>query len=436
MYTKKYISTPYPLMALLAIAVLASCGRIDDPIITEEPVVEEIQEEIQETQEEKIELIERRDVPLTKAQETMLAGNNEFAFSLFRECYSASESKSEDCFISPLSVTSVLSLLSNGAKGQTNSNITSVLGFGSVGSEEANDFYGVVKEIGSLDPSSKFSLANSILLDRPYSLAPDFKEVSDNVYDALCENLDFTDQEGCSQHLNSWVAKQTNNLIESVPVQFSGNVSVITNTVYFKGLWKDKFKESSTIEEDFHGADVKKVPMMSRVGACRFCSKDDYSAVVLPYGNEAFQMTVILPAEGTSLNQFVKGMDSEKWSGLESSMRDVNVSVKLPRFTTEWSSSIVPELQALGMDVALARSADFSGMIQGSADIFLSDVYHKSKIIVNESGTEAAAVTSGIATSAGPGAKIPELHADRPFMYVISEISTGAIMFLGSYSGR
>ena len=166
-----------------------------------------------------------------------------------------------------------------------------------------------------------------------------------------------------------------------------------------------------------------------------------YRTLTLPYGNQAFRMTFVLPDEGKTLDDIKSLLDQESWSEMISKQAGVVTDVKIPSFETELETSSLKEaLEALGIKKAFDyEQADFSKMTD--LDVYISDVIHKAKIKVDEEGSEAAAVTAVIAVAGSNGSSDYkpmelEFHADRPFLYAITEVSTGAILFIGQYTGQ
>lgn len=162
---------------------------------------------------------------------------------------------------------------------------------------------------------------------------------------------------------------------------------------------------------------------------------DVLRAVRLPFGNEAYSMVVILPAEGKTLSDVTESLDSESWAKFRSSLVPCDVDLWLPKFETKYHIDLNGVLSAMGMPSAFSpKSADFSAM--SKEDINLSLVQQDAIIKVDEAGAEAAAVSlAGFVMAAAPGQHVV-FHADKPFLYLITESSTGAILFAGKYAGK
>ena len=408
---------------LAAIAAISlSCSEIDDPVSVDD-------------------LIPRKDIVLTKAQAEFVKANNGFALDLFRNV--VREAKGESLLISPLSVTIDFGMVNNGAVGQTQKEIYETLGYKESSVEGLNDFcHTMMSQSGKVDPSTKLEIANAAVVNKMYpGLKDSFTKTVQSVYDAEVIYKDFS-KEDIKKLVNGWCDKKTHGMIPELlksPVQ-ADEYAHFLNAVYFKGVWTNKFKKDDTKKESFTREDGSKmtVRMMHQKDQFNYGSIPDLcTAVSLPYGNQAYQMTLLLPMEGKSLADLVGKLDAGAWGRLM--LFGVDVDVKIPSFETEYFVSLKDLLPKMGIKQAFSTAADFSAM-SSAPYLYIGDVLHKAKIKVDEEGTEAAAVTdiTMMCGSAGPGSTPPtyEFHADRPFLYVITEISTGAIYFIGQYTGR
>ena len=408
---------------LAAIAAISlSCSEIDDPVSVDD-------------------LIPRKDIVLTKAQAEFVKANNVFALDLFRNV--VREAKGESLLISPLSVTIDFGMVNNGAVGQTQKEIYETLGYKESSVEGLNDFcHTMMSQSGKVDPSTKLEIANAAVVNKMYpGLKDSFTKTVKSVYDAEVIYKDFS-KEDIKKLVNDWCDRKTHGMIPELlksPVQ-ADEYAHFLNAVYFKGVWTNKFKKDDTKKESFTREDGSKmtVRMMHQKDQFNYGSIPDLcTAVSLPYGNQAYQMTLLLPMEGKSLADLVGKLDAGAWGRLM--LFGVDVDVKISSFETEYFVSLKDILPKMGIKQAFSTAADFSAM-SSAPYLYIGDVLHKAKIKVDEEGTEAAAVTdiTMMCGSAGPGSTPPtyEFHADRPFLYVITEISTGAIYFIGQYTGR
>ena len=261
-------------------------------------------------------------------------------------------------------------------------------------------------------------------------------------YDAYIESIDFSDVDGVVKRVNDWCNTHSGGLIPRIIEKeevVQSTVLYALNSLYFKGEWKEKFKEEHTRKETFTGINgsQSRLDMMSRHDNMQYYYTDTWSCVSLPYGNGSFSMYIILPDEGVAFNDFIASLDSDVWNDvLTSTGKYHEVSFKMPKLDVECSFDLIEMMEALGMKKAFSPvEAEFTEMCTGAAGMYLGLLKQKSRIIVDESGTEAAAVTIGGMLESAPqhSGKEPILfHADRPFAYLIQENNTGTIYFIGA----
>ena len=381
------------------------------------------------------ELIERKDIVLTRSEQEMVTNSNAFAFNLFEKVRDdLAEGKS--FMISPLSVTYALGMLNNGADGQTKEEICKVLGTDDV--ESMNAFCRkMIDESGKLDPSTKLSIANAVEVNQNYKLYEEFIKTTKDYYDAQVENLDFSSPSAL-KHINDWCANHTNNLIPTILESLDpASAAVLLNAIYFKGVWTNKFDKKDTKKEDFTlSSGKKKVEMMHQKDRFDMGVNGICQVIRLPYGNKAYSMTILLPLEGKTTSDIISSIIDESWY-IDLTLFPTFVDVKLPQFKTESRFGLERVLSSMGMSSAFdGNASDFSKFC--TTPTYISQVIHKSFIETNE-GTEAAAATAITALStAGPtvAPQVPEFHADHPFIYIISELSTNTIFFIGEYNGE
>ena len=377
---------------------------------------------------------------LSDAQHEMVNNNNSFAFSLYNKTMGMNSR-----VVSPLSVTYLMSMLANGADGETQQQILATLGWAGEGIQQPslqdiNDYSRMlIEKTARLDKAVTVEIANYVAVNKEFKLNSKFQKSVERDYKAGVESLNFTSP-STLKHINDWCNDRTHGMIPSIINELDPDaVSYLMNAIYFNGTWKDKFSKEETKQEMFRGytRDIQYVDMMHRHGEYFYADGDGYSAVSIPYGNGAFRMTVILPSEGSFLRDVMASMDGGKFQALQRSMEKCNVDLKIPRFTTEVDLPLNDIISALGAPLIFSSQADFSQFARG--DFYVSKMFQKAKIEVSEEGTKAAAVTAAIMMMS---AVRPEkkrnvvFHADSPFAYIISENSTGSIYFMGQYTGK
>jgi len=381
-------------------------------------------------------------ITLTRAEQQLVEGNNDFAFRLFRQ----SSNPQKDQIVSPISITYALGMLNNGAAGETQAQINKTLGFSETGADGINAFcQKMLIEAPNLDKLTKVMIANTIYMNKNYTLKPDFVKKANDYYLAQPETRDFADGKTLDV-INQWASDHTQKMIEKIlsPDEFNPlAVSYLLNAIYFKGTWAQKFDANETQMEIFEHAGPEKylfeAPMMHQKEHFPYTENDLCQAVSLPYGNGAFAMTLLLPREGKQVSDVLNTLTAETWRSNYQYMGIANVDLKLPRFETKTDLNLIEIMSSLGMPNAFIDGlAEFPNFCD--ADTYIELMKQVARIKLNETGTEAAAVTViGIDKSASaevPVIKDVVLHANRPFLYVISEWSTGTIFFIGQYMGN
>ena len=375
---------------------------------------------------------ERKFISFSEQEKDLVNSNNDFAFNLFR---AAQTDKSQ--ILSPLSITYALGMLNNGATGKTQQEINETLGFGDVGVDAINAFCKkMLEEAPALDNGTEILIGNTVFTNKGYKLKPNFVKKAKDYYNAKPESRDFHDGKTLDI-INQWASDHTNKMIKKVLDEQSFNpdaVSYLLNAIYFKGTWKEKFDKKDTKEEHFNGKE--KVMMMWLNKKFRYNDNDIYQSVKLPYGNGAYTMTIMLPHEDKTVNDILSNLNSESWNENIMQMRDYFVDLKLPRFETDTDMELNKIMQRLGISKAFTSAAEFDNFCESPTYIEL--IKQVAKIKLDEEGTEAAAVTviGSIKASAPRKPERVEFHANRTFLYVISEQSTGAIFFIGKYTGK
>ena len=369
-----------------------------------------------------------KNIELTDDERQLVASNNDFAFRLFRKVRGKTSS-----VISPLSITFALGMLNNAAAGQTQQEINQTLGFGEAGAGAINAFSRkMLDDANTLDAKTKAIIANTIFINegQGYYLQEPFVETCNDYYDAQPQSRDFFDGETMDV-INQWASDHTEQMIRNILNEQTFNpaaVSYLLDAIYFKGQWSSPFDAADTYEEPFGGGPT--VPVMAKLfDDLEYADNDLYQAINLPYGNGAYKMTVFLPREGKTVGDVLDALSGSSW---QTKGRKITVDVKLPRFESEKDVNLKQVMAELGMPTAFTDEAEFPYFC--NRPIYIGMMRQKARIRVDEQGTEAAAVTIiGAETTGMP--EMARFYATRPFVYVISEQSTGAIFFIGQYTG-
>lgn len=375
----------------------------------------------------------RKNADISTTEQHILNSNNRFGFQLLQKI--ANATPQENIVISPVSISMALGMAMNGAASATYDSMKTVLGFQDVTSEEINQSYRhLIDLLTALDPEVVMEIANSIWIRDGLPVNSRFKEVNQTNFDAEIRTLDFS-LPSTVDAINGWVADNTHDLIRQIIKEIDpAAMMYLINALYFKGTWTYEFEKSETQEAPFQQADNGEmtVDMMVQTNDFQYFSNDMFQAADLPYGNGEFSMTLLLPSGNHTLNDIVHSLDSDAWNTLIASLNKREGTVYLPKFELEFSTVLNSPLTDLGMGIAFHSSrADFSA-ITTKLDLFVNEVLHKTYIRVDESGTEAAAVTAvGFGTtSIGESDKFL-MRIDHQFLLAIRERTSGAILFLG-----
>ncbi len=389
---------------------------------------------------------------LTQQESSLLESTNGFGLSLFREIADLADN-TENVFISPLSVSYNLGLCYNGASGSTREAIGSTLELAGLSTDELNAAYRDITQIlSAADPLVDFSTANSFWSRQGKGIQPQFIDVARKYFEGRVEEIDLQ-APWAADTINGWVKRATNDKITEMvtPPIDPSTVAMLMNAIYFNGSWMFPFDTAKTRVDTFHLADgsVAECQMMrleeddhaiehpSMAGFLipdtnATCYVNAYlKAVSLPYGAGDYRMTIILPGgyfnPGVTIDDVIDSLTLENWSDWVDQLRPDKFYISLPRFRFGCETALNDVLTALGMGIAFdPGQADFGNLFSDGVG-WIDEVKQKAFIQVDERGTEAAAVTQTIFQDALP----PDLVCDRPFLLVIHEDVSGAILFLG-----
>lgn len=379
---------------------------------------------------------ENKTINLDEKSAQLVEADNEFGLEIFQKI--REESDKENLMISPLSISVALAMAYNGADGDTKSEMEKVLHLYGLTPDEINASYKMlITALQSVDKDVVFEIANSIFYKNGFSVKQDFLNVNKDFYDAEVESLDFNSSSAIDV-INDWVADKTHQKIMKIIDSLSPDSRMILiNAIYFNGIWSTEFDEDGTKMRNFNlnESTSKEVAMMNKEDKLDYSSNSIFEAVKIPYGKGQYNMVVLLPADGKNSHDVIGQLNADNWKEWTKNFKtEDHVVVTMPRFKFEFESDLNNVLKEMGMKKAFSTSdADFSKI----SDVFLyiSKIKHKSFIDVNETGTEAAAVTSieFETTSAGPGDQVQKIYftVDKPFVFAITEKDTNAILFIG-----
>jgi len=359
--------------------------------------------------------------------------NNKFAFDL----YSEFKDGEGNIFFSPYSILTALAMTYEGARGKTADEMQLVFHFPEDDNNLRSGFARLHSQINKEKEDYELKTANALWAQNDYKFLDNYFNTIEQYYDGKVTNLDFvTETEKSRITINTWVENQTNNKIKDlIPQGVLDEYTrlVLTNAIYFKGKWAKQFDKENTREADFKVTPGKtvKVQMMSLTGEeakFNYTETEKLQILELPYDGGELSMLILLPKED-NLQTIEESLTLEKLSEWNSNLREQEVNVYLPKFTFETKYFMKETLEEMGMPTAFSMDANFSGM-DGTDQLYISNVIHQAFVEVNEEGTEAAAATVVVMTEKGISQNKIFL-ADHPFIFIIQEKETGNILFLG-----
>lgn len=390
----------------------------------------------------------------------MVVDTNPFSVELYKKFATSPGNQ----LISPFSIFSTLFLLYIGARRETKRQIEQIFRNSSEMTERLEQYKVFLEDSHICDPDSGFDSSSCIWVQQDYTLNQDYLKSISHLDKGCLRVVDFSDGPNTSKTINNWANKTTRGKIEEIisEDQFSPDVPlIVTNASYFKCEWKQPFFVEETKTKPFRSfatpsdMEIKHVPMMNETDSFNYYEDEELQAVELLYSSEnetkgplpkelkpyltfggpnpkvyAFSMVILLPRKDSGIFELEKKLTPEYMSHCINNMTgSVTTAVSLPRFNMEGSYSLEKVLAAAGMPDMFDRSrANFSGIAEGR--LFVSDLYQKNFIDVDETGTKAAAVTTGM-LAMGTFKSIMKFNVDHPFLYFIRHISTGTILFLG-----
>jgi serpin B len=377
-------------------------------------------------------------VPASDLEE-LVAANSAFAFDLYQQV----RDEGGNLFYSPYSISTALAMTYAGARNETEQQMADTLHF-TLPQDRLHPAFNkldlALASRGEDTPGEdgegfKLNIVNRIWGQTGYSFLPEFLDVLAVNYAAGLSLLDFvTKPEESRLLINDWVSDQTEDKIKNlIPEGVITSLTrlVLTNAIYFNAAWAAPFEAELTRDRPFNLLDGSRVtvPMMTQVASFKYAAGDGYQAVELPYEGNELSMVIFLP-DADRFDEFEGTLGAARVETILQDLSHREMELTAPKFTFEWATSLKNVLSAMGMPVAFSDAADFSGM-NGVRELFLQDVIHKAFVKVDEEGTEAAAATAVIVgLTAAPSAPLV-VTIDRPFVFLIRDIETGALLFVG-----
>ncbi|MBN2232149.1 MAG: serpin family protein [Deltaproteobacteria bacterium] len=373
---------------------------------------------------------------------TLTADNSDFAFDLYRHIR---DDSGENIFISPVSISIALAMTSAGARADTAAAMAETLRFTLPAERLHPAFNAMDRTLASRGADAagtdgtpfRLHIVNALWGQDGYHFLPEFLDTLAENYGAGLRLLDFrTRPEDSRLRINAWVEEQTEELITDLLPPGSIDVFtrlVLTNAIYFNAAWQHPFDANATVPDGTFtclDGSTSTVPMMTGTTFYGYAAGNGWQALELPYDGGEISMAVLLPDAGR-YEEFEETLDADLAAAIIADLTATNVHLTIPKFTVEYPLELRETLIAMGMGNAFTGGiADFSGM-DGSRELYIGNVVHKAFVTVDEEGTEAAAATAVIMETTAIPAPPVELTLDRPFIFLIRDVETGTILFLG-----
>ncbi|CAN7938364.1 unnamed protein product [Ixodes hexagonus] len=358
--------------------------------------------------------------------------NNRFGLKLFKELSSASTES--NLFFSPTSISIALAMLYAGARGNTETELSTALGLSAAGLTRESTLASYKKILQELQTDGvSLDLANAVVVQKKLKVMEGYQRDLVEKFAAKFWSVDFaTETSTAVSEINDWVKNKTRGQIPDIagPEINPDTVMVLLNAVYFKGLWETSFNPNLTALHPFYnrGSMEVSVETMQLTGNLLYTSEPDLKsqAIQLPYKGGQHCMVIVLPNDKMGLADLGKAMTVENIEKIDKNLKETKVAISLPKFKLETKYGLNPILQKLGLN-SIFSGGDFSG-ITSDAGLVVSEVKHKAAIEVNEEGTVAGAATEVVAIKAPMN---PTFVADHPFLFYIREKATGRVLFMG-----
>lgn len=370
------------------------------------------------------------------AVEAAVQSSNDFGLALF------TRASGHNACVSPASLSVALSMTLGGARGRTAAEMARALRIDDVDvvHEHWSHLLGSWEQVTDVE----LAIANRLFADARHPFLPDFVEATRSHYGAPLEPVDFHGAAEAQRiHINAWVQERTRERIRDLLPLGSIDAEtrlVLANALYFKGDWDDPFPHTGTRDAPFHLSDGQRVTvqMMNHTSSYVYADLGDAELVEIPYEGHRFALTIVVPRAADGLTELVKRLSADRIDTWLAAGRPARLWLSLPRFELDPSESVrlKPILIAMGMPLAFDRNAaDFSGISQPPDPddrLCIGDVFHKTFVAVDEKGTEAAAATAVVMMRAGgPPAMPKHVSVDRPFLFLIRDVRSSAILFVG-----
>ena len=369
--------------------------------------------------------------------EKVTTANNQFAIAMYRQINGQTGQADDNVFFSPYSLSTAMAMLYAAAEGETKAQIQKTFYYPLMDILNPNSA-ALYNQFNKPNPDYKLATVNDLWMQQGLTPTKSYVDTVQRYYGGQVTNLDFKGSPDPSRLIiNKKIAQHTNQLIPELLPKGSIKpitVAVLTNAVFFKGDWKVPFEVNTTTDQPFYNpmGTSSNVKMMQLQSYFRYNEDKQVQVVQLPYKGDNLSMLVVLPKskDKAAMQQLVRDLSADKIKQWSKDLVGQEVNVHLPKFRLEAGYQMKDLLTDMGMPRAFQKGAGFN-LFDNSPPIYVDDVYHKAVVIVDEKGTEAAAATGIVANATAASAPPPMFKADHPFVFMIKDNKTDAILFLG-----
>jgi serine protease inhibitor len=371
-------------------------------------------------------------IDLNSTQVALIESGNSFAFDIFRLILENAD-EAKNVIISPLSISYALSMTLNGADGATRDAMLEALRVTGLTPDEINGPYKELTEtLLSVDERVKMKIANSVWTENNFYVKKTFIDILTDYYYAESQSFDIDDPTAPDK-INAWIEDKTEGLIKEMIDKLNDNtVMLLINAIYFKGKWKLQFDPDDTSEKPFYKPSGSQagVQMMKQTEDFLVYDGNGFILAEFPYGQGNFVMDIILPDAKTGTSGILPSVTNDAFAGWTGQLGKHEVNVSIPRFKYGFKKTLKEILTDMGMGIAFTDGADFTNIAE-FPPLLINEVTHQAFIETNEEGTEAAAATVvDVGVTSMPPPPL-EFNADHSFLYIIREIKTNSIIFMG-----
>jgi serpin B len=364
----------------------------------------------------------------------LIADNNDFAFKFYAEM----SKKKGNIFISPISISTALSMTYAGAAGETAEQMKNALSFSLPRENLFPTFKTLSQKINKKNSSHELCVVNSIWPYENYKFKDDFIALLKNYYGIEIQYLNYNKPQEACEIVNKWIEEKTKDKIKSLlsapPVDELTRL-ILVNAIYFKGQWTKEFDKKNTTHMPFKLSPQENinVSMMNKKMETGYFEDEDLQVLCLPYKGNEISFYAVLPKKDFGIDELEQKLDSAKFTEIKEKILQKDVKIFLPKFKVTVSSSLNKYFKQLGMTDAFNKKADFSGM-DGTQDLYITAILHKAFVELNEEGAEAAAATAVVMNlRCALPEPTPIFNADHPFIFLICG-KDGEIFFMGRIS--